>query len=410
MTETIGVNLIKNKALSDSKLLTWPQNYEDFIKDIKETFQLNQNSKIFLTLITQDDDVAYINSQDDLDDYLEGDKIKHFNVEYEEVIEPEELPGQNPPILGQNPIMPNPDIFEIDIDKIIKEVFDNDTYKKELEINNKKLNDNFKSNLELSLNNIIEEKQKVLINDIDSKLKILVDDFSQSQNENKGLVSEIKDDFEVFKDNIGKMNSAIKDFKDKFKPENLSKIIRSNINPNQNNIPKPERNVIVDDNPPIKLVKFEQKNIEKIIEMKDAKYININNIKIKNVGNVSAHKLYFVKNKEKSSNDFCFFGNSKVIDEFELSMPGELKPNESLNRDISMTINNAQPGQEYNIIINVKENNEIISDPFEIVIKINKPKEDPMKEKQIKANQIYEEIKNQFTAHKDLVKKNKRII
>ena len=55
-------------------------------------------------------------------------------------------------------------------------------------------------------------------------------------------------------------------------------------------------------------IKFEQKNIEKIIEMKDAKFINNNNITIKNVGNISAHKLYFIKNKEISSNDFCFFG------------------------------------------------------------------------------------------------------
>ena len=120
--------------------------------------------------------------------------------------------------------------------------------------------------------------------------------------------------------------------------------------------------------------------------MKDAKSININDIKIKNVGNISAHKLFFIKNKEKSSNDFSFFGNSKVNDEYELEMPGELKPNESLNCYISMTINNAQPEQEYNIIINATENNEIISDSFEIIIKINKPKEETMKQKQILAN------------------------
>ena len=84
-------------------------------------------------------------------------------------------------------------------------------------------------------------------------------------------------------------------------------------------------------------------------------------------------------------------------------MPGELKPNESLNCNISMTINNAQPEQNYNIIINVKENKEIISEPFEIKIKIKKPKVeiDPMKEKQNKANQIYEEIKKQFAANED---------
>ena len=83
-------------------------------------------------------------------------------------------------------------------------------------------------------------------------------------------------------------------------------------------------------------------------------------------------------------------------------MPGELKPNESLNCNISMTINNAQPGLKYNIILNAKENNEIISDPFEIIIKINKPQEDQMKQKQIQANQIYDEIKSQFLNHEDI--------
>ena len=374
MTEAITVNLIKNKNISDTKDLTWPQKYEDFIKDIKEKFQLNQNSKIFLTLVTKDDDDYIITSQDELDNY--SDIIQYFNVEYEEVIEP--VPVD--PNAGQNPPMPELDVLEINIDEIIKEVFDNDTYKKELEMNSKKLSDNFKSNLELSFNNIIEEKQKVIVNDIDSKLEIFINDFSQKQNENKNLVSEIKNAVDEIKTEVEQMNSGIKDYKDDLE-KRWSSIIFNRI-------------------------QFEQKNIEKIIEMKDAKFININNIKIKNVGNISAHKLFFIKNKEKSSNDFFFFGNSKANDEYELSMPGELKPNESLNCNISMTINNAQPGLKYNLILNAKENNEIISDPFEIIIKINKPQEDQMKQKQIQANQIYDEIKSQFLNHEDLVNKN----
>ena len=35
--------------------------------------------------------------------------------------------------------MPELDVLEINIDEIIKEVFDNDTYKKDLEMNSKKL-------------------------------------------------------------------------------------------------------------------------------------------------------------------------------------------------------------------------------------------------------------------------------
>ena len=377
MTEAITVNLIKNKNISDTKDLTWPQKYEDFIKDIKEKFQLNQNSKIFLTLVTKDDDDYIITSQDELDNY--SDIIQYFNFEYEEVIEP--VPVD--PNAGQNPPMPELDVLEINIDEIIKEVFDNDTYKKELEMNSKKLSDNFKSNLELSFNNIIEEKQKVIVNDIDSKLEIFINDFSQKQNENKNLVSEIKNAVDEIKTEVEQMNSGIKDYK--------------------NDLEKRKSSIIFN------RIQFEQKNIEKIIEMKDAKFININNIGIKNVGNISIHKLFFVKDQEKSSNDFCFFGNSKATNEYELTMPGELEQKNSINYSVSMNINNPQPGKEYKAIIYAKENNEIISEPFEIIIRINKPQEDPLKQKQTQANQIYEEIKNQFPNHNSLINKDEII-
>ena len=377
MTEEITVNLIKDKIISETKDLAWPQKYEDFIKNIKEKFQLNQNSKIFLTLVTKDDDDYNITSQDELDNY--SDIIQYFNFEYEEVIEPVPVI----PNAGQNPPMPELDVLEINIDEIIKEVFDNDTYKKELEMNSKKLSDNFKSNLELSFNNIIEEKQKVIVNDIDSKLEIFINDFSQKQNENKNLVSEIKNAVDEIKTEVEQMNSGIKDYKDDLEKRKSSIIFNR--------------------------VQFEQKNIEKIIEMKDAKFININNIGIKNVGNISIHKLFFVKDQEKSSNDFCFFGNSKATNEYELTMPGELEQKNSINYSISMNINNPQPGKEYKAIIYAKENNEIISDPFEIIIKINKPKEDPIEQKQIQANQIYEEIKDQFPNHNSLINKDEII-
>ena len=305
--------------------------------------------------------------------------------------------------------MPELDVLEINIDEIIKEVFDNDTYKKELEMNSKKLSDNFKSNLELSFNNIIEEKQKVIVNDIDSKLEIFINDFSQKQNENKNLVSEIKNAVDEIKTEVEQMNSGIKDYKDDLEKRKSSIIFKPNINPYQNNNNINNNNNVIIDDKPINRVQFEQKNIEKIIEMKDAKFININDIKIKNVGDVSIHKLFFVKQQEKSSNDFCFFGNSKATDEYELSMDGELKPNKSLNCNISVTINNPQPEKEYKAIIYAKENNEIISDPFEIIIKINKPKEDPIEQKQTQANKIYEEIKNQFPNHNSLINKDEII-
>ena len=384
MDETIEVNLLKDKKISDSKNLPWPQKYEDFIKDIKEKFKLKKNTNIILTLITIDEDDWDIGSQDDLDPYLEEDKIKKFNIEITEEPEPE-------PDLSNPPLNPEPqvDILEINIDEIIKEVFNNDAYKKELEINNKQLSDNFKSNLELSINSIIEERQKVLVNDIDSKLKLFVDDFSKNQKENKDLVVVMKDEINDIKDHINEMSSAILDFKNNF--DNFKKNF------------KPEPKPI-----PIKMIKFEQKKIERIIEMKAAKFININNINIINAGNVSFKNLCFIKEQENSSNDLRFFSNSKETNEYEISMQGELKPKDSLPCAITMNINNPQAGQEYKIIINVKENDEIVSDSFEIIIKINKPKEeeDPRKQKEIQANKAFEEIKNQFPNHENLINKN----
>ena len=80
--ETIEVHHKKSEEEESIEMLTWPQNYENFIKDIIAKFKLNKNTKIELQLITNDDDDPYINSQDDLNPYLEEDDvgIKHFNV------------------------------------------------------------------------------------------------------------------------------------------------------------------------------------------------------------------------------------------------------------------------------------------------------------------------------------------
>jgi hypothetical protein len=308
-------------------------------------------------------------------------------------------------------------------------VFNSDDYKQNLKSDKEKLSQNFKNNLEKSINDILVEKK----NSIDQNIELELSQYLKTSQENiksiKNSVMDFSEEIKEVKENSESMSSAINELKESIeskdivlsKADALKDLIKNNNNiPEIKKVEKLEMSEVENPNPlggieeddndnndnKIPKIEFEQDNIEKKIEMKDAKFININNIKIKNVGNISAHKLFFIKNKEKSSNDFFFFGNSKANDEYELSMPGELKPNESLNCNISMTINNAQPGLKYNIILNAKENNEIISDPFEIIIKINKPQEDQMKQKQIQANQIYDEIKSQFLNHEDLVNKN----
>ena len=428
MSQNDTIEVHHKKGEEDSiEMLTWPQNYENFIKDIIAKFKLNKNTKIELQLITNEDDDTYINSQDDLNPYLEEDGvgIKYFNVFFEGSTDPIEENDNNENVEPIQDIK----IEEINIDEIMKDVFNSNDYKQNLKSDTEKLNQNFKNNLEKSINDILVEKK----NSIDQNIELELSQYLKTSQENiksiKNSVIDFSEEIKEVKENSESMSSAINELKESIesndivlsKADALKDLIKNNNNiPEIKKVEKLEMSEVENPNPlggieeddndnndnKIPKIEFEQDNIEKKIEMKDAKFININNIKIKNVGNISAHKLFFIKNKEKSSNDFCFFGNSKANDEYELSMPGELKPNESLNCNISMTINNAQPGLKYNIILNAKENNEIISDPFEIIIKINKPQEDQMKQKQIQANQIYDEIKSQFLNHEDLVNKN----
>ena len=425
--ETIEVHHKKSEEEESIEMLAWPQNYENFIKDIIAKFKLNKNTKIELQLITNDEDDTYINSQDDLNPYLEEDGvgIKYFNVFFEGSTDPIEENDNNENVEPIQDIK----IEEINIDEIMKDVFNSNDYKQNLKSDTEKLSQNFKNNLEKSINDILVEKK----NSIDQNIELELSQYLKTSQENiksiKNSVMDFSEEIKEVKENSESMSSAINELKESIeskdivlsKADALKDLIKNNNNiPEIKKVEKLEMSEVENPNPlggieeddndnndnKIPKIEFEQDNIEKKIEMKDAKFININNIKIKNVGNISAHKLFFIKNKEKSSNDFFFFGNSKANDEYELSMPGELKPNESLNCNISMTINNAQPGLKYNIILNAKENNEIISDPFEIIIKINKPQEDQMKQKQIQANQIYDEIKSQFLNHEDLVNKN----
>jgi hypothetical protein len=138
--------------------------------------------------------------------------------------------------------------------------------------------------------------------------------------------------------------------------------------------------------------------------MKDTKFFNIDGINIINTSQktFTQKKLNFIIDPEKSSEDLYFFGNSQQKNEYCLSMRGELEPRQSLNCSVSMCINNPQPGKEYKIIIYVKEGDKNISDPFEIIVKI-KQVDDPMKQIKLQANKIYEDIKNQFPNHQNLI-------
>ena len=155
-------------------------------------------------------------------------------------------------------------------------------------------------------------------------------------------------------------------------------------------------------------IKFDIKKIEKTLDAKNSKFINIDNIKIKNIGNKSYKNLYFFKDNINSSKEINFFGNSKKIDEYELSLYGEVKPNTSFNGNACLNIINAKPEKIYKMIIYVRERGQDknISEALEINIKI---KRDLEQERINKANKIYEEIKKDFPENEQLINKKEII-
>jgi len=119
-------------------------------------------------------------------------------------------------------------------------------------------------------------------------------------------------------------------------------------------------------------IEFEQKHIEKIINIKDSTYFFINDIKILNTTNKSYEKLCFIKDEENSSNEITFFNNSKKINKYELKINDELEPNNSIKINIPLDITNAQYGHIYKMRIYIIEQDRYISSPFDITITINK--------------------------------------
>ena len=94
--------------------------------------------------------------------------------------------------------------------------------------------------------------------------------------------------------------------------------------------------------------------------------------------------------------------------ELELTMPGAFDINDSQKFNISLKINYPRPNQIYKMVLYVREknNDNNLSEPLEIIIKIKQNEEDPMKQKIQQATQIYEELKNEFHDYENLIEKD----
>ena len=385
--QKIRVHYLENDALIKSKKLHWPQNYDDFIKDITKQFNLNiQKYKINLKLITKEEDTINIFSQEELTSYINDNDIKEFKFSIEEIKEDLNFKDFEK-LLDKNLLN---EINNIDNDNIMKNLFGTkEDFKKRMQKEEKNYSNILNEYLVKDVNEMLEEKGKALQEEISKAISNYSSlSLQLHQDTNKSMMN-IKDDLSNIKDKAEEIYSGLNEFNDCIQNEEI--II---------NINKENKKINI---------KFDKRKIETILDIKQAKFFNIDNIRITNIGEQSYENLCFFKDKANSSKDFGFF-NDKNFEFHELTLAGEFEPEESMKFNISLRIDNARPNQIYKMVIYVREKNsrKNLSDPFEICIRIIN-NDDPIQQRQNIANKIYEEIRNEFKDYDYLLNKNEII-
>ena len=389
MTETIKIELIEEDDETKKDIVDWPINYKKLINDIISIFDLSENDEFILKIENSDSDEFSIESQKDLDKYSKN--IKSFKVylttkkanNNNNIIDIDDLEKLIDSKLGKN----NNKYIDEEFEDENEEKFEKDKYEKKLNEEKDKLLSDFKNNLEKDLNEIIEQKSKIMETNI-----------------NKSLLGHINNISEYEQKNFANLSNELNDINNKINDIRLASDELKDIIPGHGPVPELIKNQGED-------IIFIKDKIELELDKKKAGYIPIEKIKIKNISKKSFKSLTFFLDKEKSFKDFHFFGN--LEDEYQcqdLSIVGAiLPPGEIQEFDSVLSIKNPEPGKCYKMYIYVVDDKKNkLSKNFEIIVKIKKPKdeEDPKKIMEKKINQIYEELINEINNLENIVNIN----
>ena len=417
MTTNIKVQYFQEDKIIDTKYLSWPQNYEDFIKDILKTFNL-RNSKLILKLISDDDDISDISSPEEFDDYLKENDIKECKFFTDGNPTSPDIALDDDDDEDLEKIFDSQiNIKEINVDNIINDVFNIQTNEKKIEEDNTKYSNIFKTNLGESLKDIIDKQKKIIEKDIDLKISefsnlllsedkaafqticVLKNDINKIKEETDGMSEGLNELYKKQKDDKDKNNNN----KDNIEMSNIKEMDKKKLN---------QRNQFEDNNDEENElnIKFNNNKINEELDIKKSKFFTIDNIIIKNTGNNSYRNLCYVIDEVNSDKDIKFFGNDRQINITEITMNGDFEHNDELKSSITLTIKNPEIDKEYKLIIHVKEKNKnkILSHPLKIYIKL-KQYEDPIQQKQNKAILIYEELRKGYPGNEDLINKDEII-
>ena len=225
MENKIKVHYYNNNILKESKDLSWPQHYENFIKDIIQTFNLNdRNMGIFLQFVNDECDIINIRSQDELEDYIEENNIKEFRFSIEKKKNSDG--GKNPITEEELEKLLDLNLFaeeELDIDNIMNDIFDKDEYIKKKSKEEIKYLDIFNQNLEKIMEEFFSEEIKKMKEEIDIKINNYSEIFFKEQKEINNFIKDTKDNLEVIKDQTEEMPNAIYELRNAIQNNDLKK-------------------------------------------------------------------------------------------------------------------------------------------------------------------------------------------
>ena len=238
----------------------------------------------------------------------------------------------------------------------------------------------------------------------------------------KQLYKYIKDTEERIKilekenEKIKKENQIIKKECEETKEENqqIKNFLRNEINnivmQPQINIPKNKNKdlysgqdllEIEDDINEIEKIRIMNEKIEREEFINTCKFIIIDNIKIKNIGNKTFKHLYFVKDEKESSENIVFMETEKISNNkiHKITFYEEFSPSKETISFFYLRIHYPQINHKYNLIVYIRkeENGPNLSNPLNIVIHVKESDKERIKreEEEERKRQEEERIKKE---------------
>ena len=175
--DSIKVTYIKDKETQIEKDLSWPQEFDALIQDIREKFGFeDKNTKVNLKVVTYDDDDYIIESQQKLQEYIDDNILKEFKftVEIKKedpiLIKDGEKDKEFEKLIDDLINKEGEKEEDLNIDEMIKDVFGNENYEEKLKKERDKLTDSFNQTFEKKVSDLLTQKSKIMQEKISAQL------------------------------------------------------------------------------------------------------------------------------------------------------------------------------------------------------------------------------------------------